>query len=420
MQLEVFMKIISFKSLIFIFALLFSIVNICAGEQISTKPVAEFEGGMLYKKGPVDLVVLSGTYRQMGRQYGGLLSGKIKEFHALLENSYVKKGIFTPEQIRNFISKPSLLGYPKRYSEFLAGVSDTTGLSMDGVVMVNENISLMLFSRRIATGSANSCTSMSVWDKYTKDSGTITARDFDFPVFYREFAKKFTVITILKPSDGSNFVSGIGFAGSISFTDSMNNRGIYTQSNNGAGTEGLVIYSDRPSIQAEVINLLFDCDTVDAFETRLRGLRSNYPIIIMGADQHETRYFENGTSVMRVRHAEDKGIIAAGNQFLNPEWGIIVVPPPAIWFSEARRENMLKAAEKYKGKIDEATMMQIMDRRLFDKNGKLSDGFAVFERMPHDDDVTVYQVVTSPKNLRIWMRIPTFTEWLKFDFKEFY
>ena len=62
------MKIISFRSLIFIFALLFSITNVCAGKQISTKPVAEFEGGKLYKNGPVDIVVLEGTYRQMGRQ----------------------------------------------------------------------------------------------------------------------------------------------------------------------------------------------------------------------------------------------------------------------------------------------------------------------------------------------------------------
>jgi hypothetical protein len=96
------------------------------------------------------------------------------------------------------------------------------------------------------------------------------------------------------------------------------------------------------------------------------------------------------------------------------------MPTPGAWFSEARRENMQKAAEKYKGKIDEAIMMQLMDMRLFDKNGKLSDGFAVFERMPRDDEVTVYQVVTSPKNLRIWMRIPTFTEWLKFDLKGFF
>jgi hypothetical protein len=414
------MKIISFRSLIFIFALLFSITNVCAGEQISTKPVAEFEGGQLYKNGPVDIVVLEGTYRQMGRQYGTLLSGKIKEFYTLLENSFVKSGLFTSEQIRNFISKPSLLGYPKRYSEFLSGVSDTTGLSMDSVVMVNENMSLMISARRMGGGNATSCTSMSVWDKYTKESATITARDLDFPVFYREVAKKFTDITILKPSDGSNFVGGVGFAGSISFSDAMNSRGIYTQTNNGAATEGLVTYSDRPNIQAEIINLLFDCDTVDAFEKRLRGLRSNYPLIIMGADQHETRYFENGTSAMRVRHAENKGIIAAGNQFLNPEWGITVMPTPGAWFSEARRENMLKAAEKYKGKIDEAIMKQLMDMRLFDKNGKLSDGFAVFERMPHDDEVTVYQVVTSPKNLRIWMRIPTFTEWLKFDLKGFF
>jgi hypothetical protein len=36
------------------------------------KPVASFEGGQRYKAGPYNVIVLTGSYREMGRQYGSL------------------------------------------------------------------------------------------------------------------------------------------------------------------------------------------------------------------------------------------------------------------------------------------------------------------------------------------------------------
>jgi hypothetical protein len=37
---------------------------------------AEFEGGKLYRAGKIGVVELTGSYRQMGRQYGTLLRGE--------------------------------------------------------------------------------------------------------------------------------------------------------------------------------------------------------------------------------------------------------------------------------------------------------------------------------------------------------
>jgi hypothetical protein len=259
---------------------------------------------------------------------------------------------------------------------------------------------------------------MATWGAYTRDGKVITARDFDFPIFYRELFKKYGNFVVMKPADGSNIVSGVGYAGSINFSDIMNGAGIYSQFNNGAGSEGIVIYSDRGNILADAVNLMFDSDTVDGYEVRMRAIRANVPTIIMGADKGAARYFENGTSALRVRRAAQEGIIGAANQYLDPGWGIIPAPSPAIWYSELRRENMMKAAEKQKGKIDETVMMTLMDGQLFDKSGKLSDGFAVFNRQLHDDEVTVYQIVTSPQRLVWWLRVPTFTGWLKFDLRE--
>ena len=39
---------------------------------------AEFEGGKLYRAGKIGVVELTGSYRQMGRQYGTLLRGELR------------------------------------------------------------------------------------------------------------------------------------------------------------------------------------------------------------------------------------------------------------------------------------------------------------------------------------------------------
>mgnify|MGYP007023841156 FL=1 len=40
-------------------------------------PVAEYEGGALFKVGPVNVLRLRGTHYQMGRQYGMLLKNEL-------------------------------------------------------------------------------------------------------------------------------------------------------------------------------------------------------------------------------------------------------------------------------------------------------------------------------------------------------
>ncbi|MDX1779558.1 MAG: hypothetical protein R3339_11810, partial [Thermodesulfobacteriota bacterium] len=50
-----------------------------AWDKIESKAakIAEFEGGQLYKQNAVHIVVLNGTYFEMGRQYGHLLKEQI-------------------------------------------------------------------------------------------------------------------------------------------------------------------------------------------------------------------------------------------------------------------------------------------------------------------------------------------------------
>jgi len=62
--------------------------------------VAEFEGGKLYKMSPCHLLVLNGTHRQMGRQYGHLLKDQIHYMRDLLarEFSQTPRGLNAADQ----------------------------------------------------------------------------------------------------------------------------------------------------------------------------------------------------------------------------------------------------------------------------------------------------------------------------------
>jgi hypothetical protein len=195
----------------------------------------------------------------------------------------------------------------------------------------------------------------------------------------------------------------------------MNDKGLYVSWNNGAGSEGLVIYSDRAYIGDEMANMLFDSDNMDAFEGRLRTIRSGYPVIFLAAGPGEACYFENGTTDSKRRAAKEESLISGANQFLEPSWHIAPLKSPAIWYSDARQDNLESLARANKGKINESVLMKMLDEKLYNKDGSIGKGVSVIEKNPKDNEVTVHQVISCPSERKMWVRIPTCTDWILFD-----
>jgi hypothetical protein len=384
--------------------------------QESCKLTKEYRGGKLYDCGGMRMVVLQGNYREMGRQYGALLKDDIIAFYSQMFDKFIfKSGLFDEGDIPQFVST-SVKTQAKRQSELLKGMAEKTGLSFEKHILINSNMGVLVYLRKMGHGNAGACTSMATWGNYTANRRTYTARNFDFPNIYREVSKNnLEILLVLKPNDGSNYVAGVCYAGMIQFLDAMNDKGLYTENNNGAGSEGLVIYSDRAMILDEVMNMLLDADNIDSFEGRLRTTRSGYPMIFMSAGPDDACYFEAGTTDTKKRVAGEDGLISAANQFLEPSWHITPLKSPAVWYSEARQNALEALAKAHKGRIDEKIMMKIFDERLFNKDGSIGKGASVIEKNPKDDEVTVHQVVTCPSERKMWVRIPTYTDWILFD-----
>ena len=73
-------------------------------------PVSSFEGGQRFQAGDYPVIVLSGSYREMGRQYGGLMKTELNEEYGFLLSRFAKGG-YTQEQLRN-ISREAASGTP--------------------------------------------------------------------------------------------------------------------------------------------------------------------------------------------------------------------------------------------------------------------------------------------------------------------
>ncbi|MPN28000.1 hypothetical protein SDC9_175434 [bioreactor metagenome] len=107
------------------------------------------------------------------------------------------------------------------------------------------------------------------------------------------------------------------------------------------------------------------------------------------------------------RAPDEDGLLVATNHFVDPFWGLesIALDDQDPAYTAHRRANLLALGEKNKGKINPEVMMEIMSIPL--ENG------GAF-RAPN---VTSYQIVTVPKELKVWVRVPEVQEWTEVDLK---
>jgi len=377
--------------------------------------------GKLSRLGVLDVVVLEGTFIEMGRQYGHLLKDKILAVRDELIKEYIDPEILGYDIMKQIIGEPFYKSQPKRIKDLYAGISEATDIDVIELSTIDQQFMLVLLARR--TGQTANCTALSTWGSNTKDGTTYTGRNFDFAGYIRDMMPKWGNLVVMNPTGGENSVAGVGMAGMVSeIIDGMNSQGLYYEFNNGAGTIGATIYSNRTPIYSHVFNCLFDYDTIEELKINFNSNLANYPSIMMTAEPKQGQAFEVATDKYTAPEPEAKDLMCRGNQFIDPTWGIPDLPSPAAWYSRTRRETFTKLVQKAAPNVDENAMMKIMNTEIYDKDNdwKQVDGMTVFENRPKGGDVTVWQVVTHPDQRKMWVRIPTYSGWMEFDLKKLF
>lgn len=385
--------------------------------------VSDWNGGSLYKIGKLDLVVLNGSYKEMGRQYGHMAKDKIIAARDGWKKVFIESGTLSFESILEVIGMPVYTSAPKTLKDFYEGIAETTDLRLTEVVIMDNWIPLTLLGRRAG------CSSLVAWGSKTPDGTAYMGRNLDFPGFARDLITEYGVITVMNPVGGDFGLAGIGIAGTISaFNDMINSEGLYVEFNNGLGSIEPVWYSNRFDLLSFMSQTLKSYSKIEELRIVWNTAKSNYPGIMGVCQPDKGVHFELSPETYAAEATDDYSLRA--NQFMNPSWGIPPLPGKTGWYTKTRVDAWHKALEATgKMKIDETVFMEVMNAPMWNPDGTLTGtGFSVFE--PVDDpsasgggeggDVTVYQIITHSAERTWWIRIPTETGWLEVDFRKYF
>ncbi|RBQ25598.1 MAG: hypothetical protein ALMCE001_01000 [Methanocorpusculum sp. MCE] len=379
------------KKPIFVILLLFSLV-IAAGciTSIPVSPpdnpemtfVSSFEGGDRYLAGNYTVILLEGSYREMGRQYGGLMKTELLAEYAMLTGALEDRG-YTIDYLRSYAAAGTQ-SQPERMKEITRGMAETTGLT-------EEDLAILYYGPALYISMPAGCSYLAVWDNYTTDGSVVLSRNWDLPDFLEPF-NQYYVLAVYQPTDGSNGVATFGPAGSQPET-LMNSAGLFIADDN----SGLVPVGQdyRPDLISEFFRLMLDYSDLSGLKTAVLTTRPNLAWIVDVGSPEGAYVFEVGLNETKVRTGD--GVVAAANHFVDPSW-TLTTPPAA--HSVSRYANLLSLAEAAKGTIDAAKMMQIRDVLLAD--GGATFRHADIEGYPYSSN---HHVVFVPATETLWMKV---------------
>ena len=348
------------------------------------KPVATFEGGQRFAAGDYPVIVLSGSYRQMGRQYGGLMKTELNEEYAFLLDTLVKRG-YTQQQVRESGRDIPAL-YPQRIKEIFLGMSETSGLTPDDIAVLYYGAIFQLMATPPVPAS---CSYLATWGNYTTDGSVIVSRNWDLDDSVTPYTKWY-VLAVYRPTDGSNSIATWSPAGMRPETF-MNSKGLFIADDNSGLNDAAP--ETRPEFITEYFRFMLDYSDLKGLDAGIRGANTDVAWIVDVAGPDGASVYEKMTNKTRQRGGE--GVIAAANHFVDPAWNLSAPPEHSL----SRYNNLLRQAGEAKGSIDAQKMMQIRDVCLENGGAKFCHSLLFGNTYSSN-----HQVVFMPKSKTLWMK----------------
>jgi hypothetical protein len=369
----------------------------------AVEPVSTCGQGQLHRIGDYPVLVLKGTYHEMGQQYGSLLKNEILGMNETVLDVFFR-GHESPDEA--IAKADALMKYlferlPKRFQDIFSGVAENTGITTERLVLIDLVYALDVLGPKMEPQEA--CSSIACWGDYTGGLPLIVGRNFDYPVHYRRF-HSFLCVVVLNPTDGSIPTATLGYAGQVGALHFFNREGLILEMNDGTQIGGVnaVDHYDRLPFSILVLRFGLDCGTLGQLDATLRTTRIAHPFLCNVADTKTAYTYEMGTRDMIRRGDLHEGMQVVCNTPIDSHWSD-VYPSET---SKKRRENLLALGEKHKGSIDLECMKRIMETHY-------SQGGATVP-------TTIYQFVYEPDQRMLHIRIPSYREWTPIPLKRFF
>ncbi len=395
----------------FIFVILMLMVcflaTSCAdGDQDKNAPIRTFEGGELYKSpsGSFYIAKLSGTFHQMGRQYGLLLKGELGAFYEAAVDEFLigEKGVSYDDLAA--AAQVSYDQFPQIFKDFLDGMAETNELDQEKTYIL---------STSLVTIFEAGCSSLSAWGDYTEDGAVVTGRNLDLPSeTLRRFSKYFHVV-VWNPYGWPASVAHIDFLGGLFYQTAINSKGIFLELQNGQNADPTEP-EGRENANNILLESLFRNTSAEEVERWFQSTLPDAGLIMNASFPDRATIYEWATFRVAPRNAD--GLIAATNDFIDPSW----VDYPIVFFDTTtegigltvtRRLNLMDQGELNKGAITPQKMMQIFDMTI-------PEGAATF---PEGGFIkTIYSVVAQPSTLKIWLKVRGYSGWEEIDLNKYF
>ncbi len=341
--------------------------------------------------GPVTVVDLHGTWREMGEQYGRLLKDKLIHVNQFIEKKMKtadaeKAAAVVATQTENALS---------HMHEFYDGAAKGSGLSVSEIRKINclERLPGML-----------QCSAAVAWDDYT-NGDVIVGRNYDYGSSFHEIADD-VAVTIYHPADGSLAVATIGYVGEIYAVNAMNESGLFLEYNNGTPTTGKLKTPPVFTGTSSLFDIMFRARTMGDLERFFNSVRASSGCIINAADAAGARSYEwTYAETKRGDAGNDEALLVSSNYFLNPDWTYPVPEDENSWMGKTRRDGLLALCRAQKGNIDVEAMKRIIATEM--KDGGAANAF------------TVYQIVTVPRTREMWIRVVDRGAWVKINLADY-
>jgi hypothetical protein len=358
------------------------------------KPIAKYEGGLLYKAGKFNVVELHGNFRQMGRQYGYLLKDDLKKFYKVAIDDELVKEKHLDYEVGKYVANEIFKRCPQRFREIFYGMAETSGMELEKLLILNELVTLAH-----VMGEDVHCSFIATWGDYSVGGTMITGRHFDYPAFFNKFAD-FVTVTVFNPTDGSVPTATVGFLGAIEAVTVMNRGGLFAEVNDGTPSGGNIIMENRILNFIQILGFLFNSSDMTQLDAALFSSQPAVSILLNVADENVAYSYEWPTFGIRCRVPDKPGLLVSTNHFVDPSWKI-AHSTGDIFQTLSRRTNLLALGEKYKGTFSVKVMMEVLDTP-YDKGGA---------QRPHN----IYETIFVPKNLKLWVKTPGTSGWEAVD-----
>ena len=364
------------------------------------------------KKGGFDKVVkLSGTHQEMGYMYGKIMQEELKGALSVLEDYFINEHHITYKQLvdkaNEFYDR-----YSYSYKLLLEGISESSGLSLDEVNILNgmETLNALLSGKEnwFLNTDIGACAFVFLPPEKTYSGFSLMGRNYDFPEPYKTIATNLTVTILEEPNTISTAI--IGLPGQIYCPSCVNSQGYFVELNNGMPSGGFVNDIGRQSLLINMLQIAQNSGNFEEMNNQFMAMEADYFLIINTANKHVVQSYEYSTVMGMKPYFPNEGeVFASTNFFLNSTWGSKIPQPTdnTTWVGVTRRDNLLKIANS-KEKFD-------------------VEDFKVLMEMPIEQggsfwNLTIYQIIYDSFNNTLYLRsTPDDTQsWTELNLNEYF